>query len=490
MANIIYEVDDGSGNIYEVEAPEGTSDNQLIATLDAYLFEQEQLAIEPYTETPIAPVRQEDDLFTTNIGRGVDQLQRGWGEAIEGIGKVTGIEALQNYGTEVVEQQDRDLAETAGAARTTEDIEGVGSFLTEYAPATLGAQGAQLGSTLAGAAAGAKIGAAIGTSIPIPIVGTVAGSTIGGILGAIGANLPFFYGSNRAAQKEEIEKGNRIEVSEGAAALTALPQSALDAIADIFLVGKGIFGTAKLAFGGGFLTKAVKRGAVGAGRGIITEVPTEIGQQVLERYQAGKDLFNEEAKDEYFEVAVAAGLVGGTVRGTTDIVRGGPDAPPSTVPVPEIGGPASEQGDLFPSAPVPEVTTAPLRDQLRAEEETAAFEAERMEPKAFSKGYLESEVAALRDSPRYRNILDPKEKDEKIRFDLILERGGLTKEGEFVIPVEEAATRARLDTEEVFARTADDPRQGDLEEAALERMIAEDERQAELAGMPTDPRSR
>ena len=45
-------------------------------------------------------------------------------------------------------------------------------------------------------------------------------------------------------------------------------------------------------------------------------MPTEIGQQVLERLQAGKDLTSDEALDEYLEVGAAAALLGGTVRGT------------------------------------------------------------------------------------------------------------------------------------------------------------------------------
>ena len=101
----------------------------------------------------------------------------------------------------------------------------MGSFATEYVPATFGAQIPQLGSTLAGSAAGAAIGSVV------PIIGT----GVGAIAGGIAANLPYFFGANREAQKEEVEKGNRLEVSNSAAALTAIPQSVLDFIADRFL---------------------------------------------------------------------------------------------------------------------------------------------------------------------------------------------------------------------------------------------------------------
>jgi len=253
--------------------------------------------------------QDQGNLFTRNIGRGIDTIQQAYGSAVEGIGESTGLDFLKNYGASVVESNRKELEASQEAARQLDDIKDVGSFF-DYAGATLGSQVPQLGSTLAGSAAGF-------------LVGGPAGAVVGGLA----ANLPFFYGSNREAQKEEVLAGNRIEVSEGAAALTAIPQSILDLIADRFLVG-GF--TGKLVGGGGLFTKGVKagikqigrRGAIGAAKGVITEVPTEIGQQVLERLQAGKSLTNKEAIDEYKEVAAAAALIGGTVSSTGTIVAG------------------------------------------------------------------------------------------------------------------------------------------------------------------------
>ena len=64
------------------------------------------------------------------------------------------------------------------------------------------------------------------------------------------------------------------------------------------------------------------RAGVGAFKGAVTEVPTEIGQTILTRIQAGKPIDSEEAYREYLEVGIAAGIVGGTVRGTIDAVKG------------------------------------------------------------------------------------------------------------------------------------------------------------------------
>jgi len=211
-----------------------------------------------------AAVEKDDgNLFTRNIGRGIDTIQQAYGSAVEGIGESTGLDFLKNYGASVVENNRKELEASQDAARQLDDIKDVGSFF-DYAGATLGSQVPQLGSTLGGSAAGAVIGSAV------PIIGTAIGAVVGGLA----ANLPFFYGSNREAQKEEVLAGNRIEVSEGAAALAAIPQAALDLIADRFLVG-GF--TGKLINGGGLFTRGIKsgikeigkRGAVGAGKGIV-----------------------------------------------------------------------------------------------------------------------------------------------------------------------------------------------------------------------------
>ena len=486
MADRIYEVDGGDGRIYEVQAPEGASESEILSIVQMEQFKalgrtsrrepEEPEESEEERRRQLGSIRQEEDLFSTNVGRGIDLLQQMYGSAIEGVGGVTGLEGLERYGASVVEENRRQLEETAGATRSTEDIDSLGG-LADYAAATFGAQVPQLGSTLAGAGAGAVAGSFI------PVIGTGVGAIIGGIV----ANLPFFYGSNREAQKEEIEAGNLQEISEGAAALTAVPQSVLDFIADRFLIS-GF--TSKAAMGGGIFTRGVK----GVGAGVVTEVPTEIGQQVLERLQAGQDLTSDEALDEYFEVGVAAGLVGGTVRGVGDVYGGRKrfeDDPDDSVdPVDPAGVPTlregQEQGELFPSSTLTErdPDMAGLVDQLRAEEAA----------EQNIGTYTEQEVEAARPEYEQRaraslveGQTEPSafETEVIIRRDIILEQGGLDKEGNYSIPLEEATARARLDAEEAQRRTTPatpDPRQGDLIDAAetaqLEEMIAADEAKA------------
>ena len=295
-----------SGLQYPVKIAGDTPTAQEQARIDQFLQQKEaefaQFSASRYgvpqtTETPDV-VEEPEGGFMSALGAGLDQLQIGYGSALEGLGSVTGFQGLEDYGSGVIERNEEELAERQTGFTQFEDIDGVGDSLKFYGE-TLGQQGAQLGSTLAGAGAGFLVGGPVGS-----------------ILGGIAVNLPYFYGDNREAQKDAIDRGLRTEINEGAAALTAVPQSALDAIADRFLVGKLI--NPKALGSGGLFTRAAK----GVGVGAITEVPTEIGQEVLNRMQAGLPLADEEAMETYKQVAIAAGLTGGTVRGVTNVVAG------------------------------------------------------------------------------------------------------------------------------------------------------------------------
>ena len=232
---------------------------------------------------------------------GLDTLQLGFGSAIEGLGKSTGFDWLEETGQEIIETNKQQLAENEEYRTRLDDVKDIGSA-GQFFGETIAEQSTQIGTTLAGSGAGAAIGGAF--------LGP-AGAILGGIAGGIGVNLPFFYGMNREAQKDTSPV-----VDEGVALLTALPQSALDFIADRIVIGSFIKPT--FIAGGGIFTRGVKGATVGS----AAEVPTELGQQVLERMQAGKEILSEEAIKEYREVAVAAGLVGGTFRGTANIVGG------------------------------------------------------------------------------------------------------------------------------------------------------------------------
>ncbi len=259
------------------------------------------------TQQSVQPVQQEaEGGFGTAVGMGIDQLQKAYGSSLEGIGSISGLTGLENYGQSVIEANEQQIAEKAQTLTQREDIDSVGDALKFYVE-TLGQQVPQLGVSLSGGYAGAKVGGVIG-GVP----GAIAGSLIGGAL----ANFPYFFGDNALAQKDAIDRGLRVEMDYGAAALTAIPQAALDSIVDRLLIGKVI--NPSVIRSGGVFTRAAK----GIGVGTVAEVPTEIGQEVLNRYQAGLPIGDEEALKVYEDVAIAAGLTGGTVRGATNVIGG------------------------------------------------------------------------------------------------------------------------------------------------------------------------
>jgi hypothetical protein len=130
---------------------------------------------------------------------------------------------------------------------------------------------------------------------------------------------------DREAQKEAIADGTKIELDEGAALLASFGQASMELLGDRITFGLSrLWGVniEKIIRKGGLFTRGVKGAAVG----VTAEVPTEIGQQVIERFQAGRPIDSPEAIEEYMEVGASAVLAGGATRAVTNIVGGDPVA--------------------------------------------------------------------------------------------------------------------------------------------------------------------
>lgn len=105
MADRIYEVDGGDGRIYEVQAPEGASESEILSIVQLEQFKalggtsrtepKEPEKSEEERRRQLGSIRQEEGLFSTGFGRGIDLLQQMYGSAIEGVGDVTGLEGLE-----------------------------------------------------------------------------------------------------------------------------------------------------------------------------------------------------------------------------------------------------------------------------------------------------------------------------------------------------------------------------------------------------------
>tara|TARA_E500000178_G_C17036875_1_gene763917 strand:- start:774 stop:7925 length:7152 start_codon:yes stop_codon:yes gene_type:complete len=271
----------------------------------------ERLEEPTLTSTPASlPATDEDELnaFERGLKSGKDYGDLMFGSALEGVGKKLGIESLVDYGLEVQQSNQTELDKIQGAMLTLDDVNDVGSF-GSWAAQTVG-QTLPLTAT--------SIGAAILGAKAAPILGVSAG--IAGLATAAGSQIPFFYGGNREAQKEAISQGLRTEMSEGAALLTAIPQATLDVFAEkLQLRGAADILGNLIKRDGGLLTRIGKGGVRSLGKGVVSEVPTEVGQLVLEKVQAGglQSLNSDEFVDEVIETAAAAALVGESIGVTT-----------------------------------------------------------------------------------------------------------------------------------------------------------------------------
>jgi hypothetical protein len=173
------------------------------------------------------------------------------------------------------------------------------------------------------------LGGSLGALVA-PLGAAVVGGGIPGFAAASGAQ----YGiQNLRRQAEEqqaaAEAGEAIpELSLGRAAAAAAGQTALDVVPGaLILRGLSKFPLAQGLMAEGTASRraadvladafaneklSLKGNVVkGVGLGVAFEVPQEIAQQALERWQAGLSLTDEEAKEEFKQAAIGAAVLGG-----------------------------------------------------------------------------------------------------------------------------------------------------------------------------------
>jgi hypothetical protein len=143
-----------------------------------------------------------------------------------------------------------------------------------------------------------------------------------GTLAATGVGAAQFTGSNLARQMENGTKLADTSLLEAGA--TAIPQAALDTLSFRMMPGIGrIFGragiditeqTAEAIARKGILSTAGEYALAGTKVAGI-EGSTEAAQQFLERLQAGLNLTDEQARQEYYENFIGGAILGGAVGG-------------------------------------------------------------------------------------------------------------------------------------------------------------------------------
>jgi hypothetical protein len=306
----IYSLQAPDGNIYDLQAPEGASEQELTATL--YSLKPE--AAQPFVK---------ESGVIAQGKKGIEQL-------ISGIQTTGGVafgdknEAARDALARQAEfdkkyEQSPSLDRTAEAFKQKGFFSGLGQLASD-APEVIAAQIPQFGLSYAGgrtgAAAGSKLGSVLGGR------GRAIGAILGGVAGTVGASYPGQLAGNVETQAEEqVSTGKPIDINVPAAAGAAVPQAALDAVANLPFFGRGIFGKmlgipeAALVRGSAESVERLAKESLaatitkGTTIGFAAEFPTEIIQQAIQRYQAGKPLTGPEAYKEYGEIAYQTALL-------------------------------------------------------------------------------------------------------------------------------------------------------------------------------------
>jgi hypothetical protein len=138
---------------------------------------------------------------------------------------------------------------------------------------------------------------------------------VGGAIAGIATYGVQQFGNFLVRQAQAKDDPEELDLAK--AAMTAAGTAPIGYFADKFTVGLGGVGSKKAISEiyaelgkRGVMKEVGKRAGVGAGVGIIAEAPTEVLEQAAERWQAGLDLTDDEAKNEYKEAFFGAAAAG------------------------------------------------------------------------------------------------------------------------------------------------------------------------------------
>jgi hypothetical protein len=291
----IYEIEIPGKGVFEVESPTDLTDTQ------AYQAVLGRLGSMPTPKKGLGAALERG-------GRGLlGSLQTGFEsllpqENAAANAAIKGVERQEQLAKEI--EAPASLEKVKEAYRKKGMLSAAGEAASQI-PGAIAEQVPQLGAMVAGARAGAVAG------------------PWGALIGAAAVPLAQFYGSNLQRQaQEQISAGTPVDVDRGKAALAAAPQAALDIVQQRLLFGSKLFSKAlgipeaslakqsaaqveKLA-----QEKLLPTLLKGTAKGVAAEIPTEIGQQMIERAQAGLSITSPDALAEYGETAYQVGLLG------------------------------------------------------------------------------------------------------------------------------------------------------------------------------------
>jgi hypothetical protein len=338
----IHRIQGPDGKIHRIEAPKGANPERLTSFLSSSL----------------AP-KKEEDTGKENAGF-FGSLSEAFTQFPEIADEVAAFGANPNDKT-------RRALIKAGESKYRKVEFGEGENFEAFKQ-LLGTSLGQIAAPLGAGFAATTATAATGVGAPIaPLVGLGATAITGGTQ-YTSQNLL------RQAQEQEaaIAAGKKPEdTSVGKAVLAATGQAAFD------LAGGKVFSGVTKAFSflrpllgkaggkaaqnaGEVLADAAEKGTIkfakgiayGTGKGVAFEIPQEVAQQGLERWQAGLSLFDKEAQSEYGQAVMGALLLGGGLGGISGGLSARAKATPTTEEAPAAEAeaeaiPISEREDLF-----------------------------------------------------------------------------------------------------------------------------------------------
>ena len=315
-----------SGRSYPVQIFGASPTPEEQQEIAQYVAEQEAAYSTEYNRL-LGPVPERDD--GTAFGRGLDvglpSVKSAIGQAVQSGGQALSdstdlgfLKATGNY-----------ISDYGQSVEDANNLAGFTARMEQPTPKTYQEAAADpfdAGLTYLGELAGSQA-PQLGASLTAGAVGAVVGGTTMGPGGAlmgfnVGSGLisaPIMFGYNVQRQEEEVAAGRLAKVDLGNALQAAVGQAALETIADRFLIGRLIDPSQ--------IRNIFVRVGTGATTGAATESLTEVGQQMLERAQAGLPIDTDEAFEEYKQSAIAGGLLGGGFKSVASIRRANPKDP-------------------------------------------------------------------------------------------------------------------------------------------------------------------
>ena len=256
------------------------------------------------------------------------------GRAIEGMGRVSGIDSMRELGENIVAEYDASPPEEKFVPRVSnyKDVDGLNSAL-DYMGSTIGQGVGSIAMTVGGAVAGAGLGAAGGAAVGAVGggVGAVPGAALGAVSGgATGGAVAGSFLLNYGDTYEYLMEQEGMDPD--SAAEFALIPGAMMAGLDAYGVGK-LLGPAK----GKLSADIMKRTGQLAVRGAGTEGVTEAAQQVIQESageiaeltgHATNDIEFAQRFDSVVNAMIAGALTGGAMGGATSPFKKPTEAPP------------------------------------------------------------------------------------------------------------------------------------------------------------------